>query len=114
MGSEMCIRDSLGSVTDMVGEGLFTYGGPVDMPAVSMRLNWLNTSRAQRSAERLLKCVPRLEKFGMERTTETGSVVKNVLVRTRPCKGLRAGDTAEIPITIVEGPFSDIDFIRYP
>jgi len=104
----------LGSVTDMIGEGLFTYGGPVDMPAVSMRLNWLNTSRAQRSAERLLKCVPRLEKFGMERTTETGSVVKNVLVRTRPCKGLRAGDTAEIPITIVEGPFSDIDFIRYP
>ncbi|KEQ71731.1 hypothetical protein M436DRAFT_65212 [Aureobasidium namibiae CBS 147.97] len=104
----------LGSVTDMEGEGLFTYRGLVDMPAVSMRLNWLNTSRAQRSAERLLRCVSRLEKFGMETTTETGSVVKNVLVRMRPCKGLRAGDVAEIPITIVEGPFFASDFMRYP
>jgi len=104
----------LGSVTDMVGEGLFTYSGTVDMPAVSMRLNWLNTSRAQRSAERLLRCAPRLEKFGMETITASGTMVKDVLVRMRPCKGLRAGDVAEIPITIVEGPFFASDFMRYP
>lgn len=104
----------LGNVTEMEGEGLFTYRGPVDMPAVSMRLNWLKTSRAQRSAERLLSCVPRLEKLGIETITASGTKVKDVLVRMRPCKGLRAGDVAEIPITIVEGSFFASDFMRYP
>ena len=101
----------LGSVLDRSGAMLFIFEDVFDMPAVSIGRDWLDGEIA---AMRLLNSVPRLERFGMERTTEIGSVVKNVLVQTRPCRRLRPGGVVEMPITIFEGAFSKDDFKYYP
>lgn len=75
----------LGSVLDWSAAGLFDPEDAFDMPA------WLN---GEITAMRLLNCVPRLERFGMERITGTGLMVKDVLVQTRPRRRLRPGGVA--------------------
>lgn len=96
----------LGSVLDVRGGMQFDFEDDLDRPAISMGRDWL---AGEIAGLRLLNYIPRLERFGMETTTETGSVVKDVLVTTGPCRRL-----TDVPITIVEGKFSHDDFMSYP